>query len=161
MDLKEFLKGSKKPVIITEYIHWMASPKMKKSKEDKETIVTRKAFADKYGISRQALHDLENKEGFWELVKLTRKRELRDKTGNVLMALYRTALKGGKASEVMAWLKYIEDWNEKSVLELEGGVENKLDSTEKELIKQSLKYGKYNIRRDNKGQDKTKMGGKE
>ena len=40
-------------------------------------------------------------------------------TPNVIMALGKTAMKTGKAPEVMAWLKLIEGWEEKSKMGLD------------------------------------------
>lgn len=40
-------------------------------------------------------------------------------TPNVIMALGKTAMKTGKAPEVMAWLKLVEEWEEKSKMGLD------------------------------------------
>lgn len=42
-------------------------------------------------------------------------------TPNIIMALSKTAVKTGKAPEVIAWFKIIEDWKEKNSIELNAG----------------------------------------
>lgn len=94
-----------------EFARFCAMPK--KSREKEYGYWQFKTFAEKHDMSNETLTDWRKEEEFWQEVNKNRKIWFKDKTPEVIQALYRTILKDGKASEVMAWFKLIEEYTEK------------------------------------------------
>ncbi|MCK9578716.1 hypothetical protein M0R01_04500 [bacterium] len=70
-------------------------------------------FCKKNKINNETLCRWKNEPEFYEEVRLCWKKWGKDRTPNVIAGLYRTAVKEGKAAESLAWMKIVEDWQEK------------------------------------------------
>ena len=76
-------------------------------------------FAKGNNVHPGTLVEWKKDKEFWEEVKDHWKRWGRDRTPSVIASLYNTAVKDGKASEVLAWMKIIEDMQDKSTVKVE------------------------------------------
>lgn len=74
---------------------------------------TQKDLAVVLGVPEATLSDWKKREGFWEEVMKNVKDWARDKTPNVVMGLYRRAVKTGDAKAATLWIKWLHDWQEK------------------------------------------------
>jgi hypothetical protein len=99
-------KDLKNPLTYQDFIEWSALPDTEKEPR------THQEFAIKNGISNGTLTDWKNREGFWDEVKEKRKVWAKGRTSNVILGLYRRALKAGTASEVKLWLQVFDDFVE-------------------------------------------------
>ncbi len=118
------------------YVIWKSLPAMLRG-TNKETL-------DKFGISDDlsiSLLEIKNQTEFAKRFRIKRAtcsewnniivddNLIRDSilkwakmiTPNIVMALSKTATRTGKAPEVIAWFKIIEDWKEKNSIELNAG----------------------------------------
>jgi hypothetical protein len=105
-------------------------------------------FAHHYGMNENTLTLWRKEPAFWEAVDSNRKSWFKERTPEVLLALYRTILKKGQANEVGLWLKYIEEWAEKSKTEVEGRFETtqKVEATAEveKAVKEFVEWRKKN-----------------
>jgi len=72
-------------------------------------------FAKEYKVDAGTLSGWMNEEKVKEKIRNNWKEWGRDRTPDVILALYRTAVKDGKSSEVTAWMKIVDEWEEKMV----------------------------------------------
>lgn len=79
---------------------------------------TLKDFAKKNKVSPDTLTDWQKEDGFWDEVRKLWKEWGRGRTPDVILGLYRKAVKDGNASEALAWFKLIEDWQEKQTIDI-------------------------------------------
>ncbi len=101
------------------------------------SIRTKSAFAEKYNVDMNTLKDWEETAVFKDEFKNT-KRWLSKATPRVLMSLTTQAIRSGKAPEVMAWMKIVNDFTEK-VSFTPGGAVYIVEEKRKQEIKQSFK----------------------
>ena len=69
-------------------------------------------FAKKYKVNPGTISDWLKEDEIKEKIRENWKVWGRDKTPDVLISLYRTAIREGKASEVKAWMQIVEDIKE-------------------------------------------------
>ncbi len=94
-----------------EFVRFTAFPNILREKEF--GFDTDSAFGKKHRVNPDTLCRWKNEQTFWDEVKKTWKRWGKDKTPDVILGLYRTAVKQGRAAEALAWMKIVEDWQEK------------------------------------------------
>lgn len=94
-----------------EFIAWIALPEEFRSPKNQGE------FAQKFGVCQDTLSDWKKIGGFWDEVKAERQRWGKERTPNVILGLYRKAVKEGNAAEAKLWLQYIEGWAEKKDIE--------------------------------------------
>ncbi len=82
-----------------------------------ESEPTLKAFAIKFGVHQDTLTNWKKREDFLSAVGARRSDWGKDKTGNVLAALYRRCVKYGMSYDVEMYLAYFEGWDKKQVIE--------------------------------------------
>ena len=99
-----------------QFIRFMALPRVFRTKEFGFGLL--KDFAEKYDLSLDTLTDWQKKKGFWKAVGKEVRKWTKDKTPNVLLALYNKIVRDGNAAESKLWLQYVEDWAEKHGVEL-------------------------------------------
>ena len=80
-------------------------------------------FAKKFGIKRATCSEWNKILFDKNLINENFLRWAKMITPNVIMALAKTAIKTGKAPEVMAWMKLVEGWEEKSKMEIDASPE--------------------------------------
>ena len=114
-----------------EFIEWIGLPVAER--EPKE----QKQFALKVGVGPQQLSGWKNEEGFWETVRIERLKWAQNKTSNVLLGLYGSALKGNP-NAVKLFLEYAGEFVETLKIKTD---KSELSDKDKELLKQALKYG--------------------
>lgn len=95
----------------SEFIAWIALP------EEFRVPKTQGGLAKKFGVCQDTLSDWKKIGGFWDVVKAERQRWGKERTPNVILGLYRKAVKEGNAAEAKLWLQYIEGWTEKKDIE--------------------------------------------
>jgi len=120
----------RKKIEFKEFIDWMALP----TKERKPS--SHKELAEELNVDNGTLSDWKNYEGFWEKVREERMKWVKDKTSNVLLALYKKILKSGNAAEVRVFLEYAGEYEQK----LDVSLKEKLTDDEKELLNKALDY---------------------
>ena len=97
-----------KPGELMQFIDWIAQPaplRIPKTQNDLATLLD---------VSIATLSDWKKRPGFWDEVKERTIFWGRERTPNVIAALYRKAVKEGNAFESKLWLQYIEGWKEKT-----------------------------------------------
>lgn len=90
-----------------EFIVWIATPK--ELREPK----TQSGLAKKFGVGEDTLSEWKRRNSFYDEVSKKRKEWGRDRTPDVIHALYSNILKTGSVSGVKLWLQYFEGWVEK------------------------------------------------
>lgn len=104
---------------------------------DLMTIHTKTKFAETYGVSRVTLNEWDKKyETKKEMIQV--KRIMHRMTSRILLSLATTAIKTGKAPEVMAWMKITEDFSEKVSVDHTGEIYT-LPEEKKARIKELFK----------------------
>ncbi len=104
--------GPYKKTEYEEFIRFTALPRA--LREQDFGFMTDEAFIKHFKLSSATVFDWKSRENFWADVSRTTKRWGRDRTPNVLLSLYRTAVKQGKAAEAKLWLEIFEDFSTKS-----------------------------------------------
>jgi hypothetical protein len=104
---REDLKGLRYPAEYEEFIIWMALPEFYRVPK------TQRELAEKFGVGEDTLSEWKQREGFWEAVERKRKEWGKERTPNVILGLYRKAVRDGNAAEAKLWLQYFEGWAEK------------------------------------------------
>lgn len=85
-----------------DFIQWVAAPKpLRKPKTQRE-------LASSFGIGEDTLSDWKRRQDFWEKVSEARQKWTREKTSDVLYALYKKAVSSGNATEVRLWMEIVE-----------------------------------------------------
>jgi len=124
----------KKKIEYQQFVEWIGLPGPEREPK------TQEEFGLKLGVDVATLSCWKKTEGFWDLVRIERKKWAKDKVSDVLMGLYRTAVLEGKAAEAKLFMQYAEEFEEKSVLEIKGKIERKLNDEDRKLIKRALGY---------------------
>src|SRR3990167_6228497 len=93
---------------LMSFVDWVATPHALRE------IKTQKEFAVKYDIHETTLVGWKDRAGFWDEVKDRTISWGRQRTPNVVAALYRNAIQKGNAQEAKMWLQYVEGWKEKT-----------------------------------------------
>lgn len=101
-------KRLKREGTYNQFVLWVSLPDQLKKPP------TQGEFAKQHNISEVTLSTWKYRDGFWEEVKLIRKKWGQELTPNVLLGLYKNAKFDGKASEVKLWLQIFEDFKEKA-----------------------------------------------
>jgi hypothetical protein len=73
-------------------------------------------FAKRFKVNPGTLSEWLKEPEIQQEIKATWKRWGKQRTPNVIMALYKKAITEGNAIDVLAWMKIIEDWSEKTSL---------------------------------------------
>jgi len=97
------------------FIQWVATPKALRSPK------TQQELSKKFGVGADTLSEWKQQRGFWNEVAKKHKEWGRERTPDVISALYDRIMKTGGAAEVKLWMQVIEAWQEEEKPE-EGGV---------------------------------------
>jgi len=119
------------------FIDWIGLPSPERVPKNQREL------AFHLGVEESTLSNWKKTNGFWEEVRKKRIEWAKDKTSNVLLGLYRRALKEGGASEVKLFLQYAGEFNEKTILELEGKVEKELSPEDRALLEKAIDMGRF------------------
>jgi len=103
-------KGIKKVAEYNEFIQFMALPTIFRKKE--YGFDTLKEFAQENKVDPDTLTNWKKTEGFWDAVRQVTKDWGKGKTPDVILSLYKNILHTGRAADVLAWMKIVEDWVE-------------------------------------------------
>ena len=90
-----------------EFISWITLPY---SARDPKTQIE---FSKKFGVGQDTLSEWKQRKGFVESVKKKRYEWGRERTPEVIQALFKRISKTGGAPEVKLWFQIIEEWSEK------------------------------------------------
>ena len=98
----------RKPFEYAQFIKWIATPSVLRIPKIQGEL--EKEFV----VSQGLLSKWKKRDGFWDEVRLEMKVWAKDKTPNVIQAIYQIIIKQGKGSPQAAklWLQYIEQWAE-------------------------------------------------
>lgn len=88
-------------------VQWQALPSELRQPENQYEL------AKELNVDASTLSDWKKRDDYWDLVRDETKQWARDKTPDVVKALFKKAKRDGKAQEVGLWLKYFESWVEK------------------------------------------------
>lgn len=75
-------------------------------------------FAQHFGVHLNTLRNWKMKPEFQKAVTSFRKDWGKDRTANVMAALYRNILRNGNAYDVELWMAYMENWDRKQVVKI-------------------------------------------
>ena len=92
-----------------DFVVWIATPKSLREP------ATQGELAKQFGIGEDTLSDWKNRLDFWDEVVKERNRWTREKTSDVIHALYKRASESGGAQEVRLWMEIVEGLNSKQV----------------------------------------------
>lgn len=98
------------PAEYAQFVRWIATP------EPFREIKNQGDFAESIGVHQDTLTDWKKRDGFWGAVKEEISRFGRERTPNVIAALYKNILQKGGAPESKLWLQYVEGWREEQGL---------------------------------------------
>ena len=90
-----------------EFILWIALPKELREPN------TQAELSKHFGVGQDTLSEWKKKTGFWEEVAKQRKEWSKEKTSDIIYALYKRIIEMGSAAEVKLWFQLIEDWSER------------------------------------------------
>jgi hypothetical protein len=93
-----------------QFINWIAKPYS--AREPKTQIELAKLLE----VEEATLSDWKKREGFWDLVRAEIKDWAKEKTAEVIDAVFKGATSQdskGQSANAKLWLQYIEDWAEK------------------------------------------------
>lgn len=82
-------------------------------------------FAKKYDVDATTLSKWQRSDDFWQSVRQCWRRWGRERTPNVIAALYESATTDKRAAEIRLWLEAVEEDLETRVSELEKLIQNK------------------------------------
>ena len=124
---KKNSRRAKKPAEKEMLCRFVALPRVLRQEEFGFKNLT--DFAKKYEVDKATLSLWLREDEVKDKIRENWKEWGRDRTPNVILALYRTAVKEGRASEVKAWMQIIEEIEEKATVLHRGVVElvEKLD----------------------------------
>ena len=109
-----------------QFILWVATPKQLRVPK------TQRELAIDFGVGEDTLSEWKNRPDFTKKVAVKVKEFSKDKTTDVVHALYSRILRNGDPAAVRLWLQYVEGWADKSSMGQEE--ENSLASlTDSEL----------------------------
>lgn len=100
-----------------EFVQFMALPAFFRRKQ--YGFDTCKEFSDKFEVSENTLTKWRKRESFHKDIRKITKNWGKDRTPDVILSLYKTCLQYGRATEVMAWMKIVEDWTETTKVQTE------------------------------------------
>ena len=120
------LEGIQKPAEYLKFIEFMSLPRVIRKREFGIELL--QEFAKKYDLEPSTLSRWQNRKDFWSAVRKEMKGWAKNKTPNVILALYNKAIRDGNAKEAKLWFQYIEDWAEKHGVDL--GIGDDVDSIE-------------------------------
>jgi hypothetical protein len=90
-----------------EFILWISLPK--ELREPKTQV----ELSKKFRVGEDTLSSWKKQRGFWEEVSKKRKDWSKEKTSDVIYALYKRILETGNSAEVKLWFQLMEDWSER------------------------------------------------
>lgn len=126
-----------------EFIMWFAMPTLER---EKLGIETQTAFSEYYGVSRETLSRWKNRPDFEPRVDHVQQEWGKERTGDVVMGIYRSAVKGNPMSQLL-WLQYFKKFTPKTQVEHTAKVEigvNDIRFLIEGLPTQELKDEHYN-----------------
>ncbi len=113
----------KKEIEYRLFIQWLATPDIARE------LKTQTAFAEKFNVAEKTLSEWKDRDGFWEAVNKENKKLCKNKTAEVLNALYRKITTNAAAAEVKLWLEFVEDWSAKTEVKI-----RRLESADRDQI---------------------------
>lgn len=114
-----------------EFILWVALPK------ELRVPKTQAELSKHFGVGQDTLSEWKKQTGFWEKVSQQRKEWGKEKTSDIIYALYKRVLETGGAPEVKLWFQITEEWSERliTVSEKQDPLKNLTDAELALLIK--------------------------
>jgi len=88
----------------SDFVAWTGLPKELRAPK------TQRELARKFGVGEDTLSEWKQREGFWEAVTKKRKEWGRERTPDVIHALFKRIERTGSAAEVRLWLEVVEGW---------------------------------------------------
>ena len=95
--------------IFEEFILWYSCPEFERAKTN---IATQKDFAAHYNVAERTLSTWKDKPDFIQRVRYLRDKWAFDRTGTVIAAIYKSAVKGNPNSQKL-WMQVFEGFSEK------------------------------------------------
>ncbi|NLZ96512.1 MAG: hypothetical protein GX926_00725 [Candidatus Magasanikbacteria bacterium] len=114
-----------------KFILWIALPKELRKPN------TQVELSKHFGVGQDTLSEWKKRTGFWEEVARQRKEWSKEKTSDIIYALYKRIIETGNAAEVKLWFQLIENWSERfrTSIEEENPLTKLTDRELAELIK--------------------------
>lgn len=102
-----------------DFIEWIATPSSIRNPK------TQQELSKKFGVGQDTLSEWKSRQYFWEEVTKKRKNWGRERTPEVILAMYNRIIKTGNAAEVKLWLEYFESWSEKTAAVIQDPLKRK------------------------------------
>jgi hypothetical protein len=114
-----------------KFILWIALPKELRKPN------TQVELSKHFRVGQDTLSEWKKRTGFWEEVAKQRKEWSKEKTSDIIYALYKRIIETGNAAEVKLWFQLIENWSERfrTSIEEENPLTKLTDRELAELIK--------------------------
>ena len=109
------------------FIDWIAMPSVYRKPE------TQSDFSKDNKIDEDTLVKWKKRPGFYEEVTRRRRKYFKDDAGDVILALKRTCLKGGKGADAKVFLNYTEDLTDKAEVAIDADLKEVLEKVAKLL----------------------------
>lgn len=113
--------------VLDEYISWLAMPSVYRKPE------TQSEFSKQFKVDEDTLTNWKKRPGFYEEVTRRRRKYFKDDAGDVILALKRTCLKGGKGADAKVFLNYTEDLTDKAEVAVDADLKHVLEKVAKLL----------------------------
>lgn len=110
----------------SDFVAWTALP------TELRVPKTQRELSKKFGVGEDTLSEWKRRSGFWEEVTEKRKTWGRERTPDVMLALFKRIQRTGSAPEVRLWLEVVEGWQSK-LLEVPNPYAYLHDLTDEEL----------------------------
>lgn len=96
-----------------DFVLWTSLPKELRDPK------TQRELAREFGVGEDTVSEWKTRPGFWDAVSAQRLIWGKDKTSDVMHALYKRVLENGAAPEVRLWMEVIENWSSKEAKTLD------------------------------------------
>lgn len=93
-----------------DFVAWVALPTELRQPK------TQQDLAKEFGVGQDTLSEWKQRPDFWEDVSKKRREWGRERTPDVLLALFKRIQKTGGAAEVRLWMECIEGWQSKVIV---------------------------------------------
>ena len=100
--------------IFTEFIKWSV---MTKRERQDNLVPTAKVFAEKYNLHPSQLSRWKERDDFRWQKEQSQREKLQELTPDVIDAFFKRCIKYGMSNDIELWLKLVEGWDKKKVVE--------------------------------------------
>jgi hypothetical protein len=136
-------RGMAKVAEHLEYVRFTGTPRAFREKD--WGFNTDKEFANHFKVNPCTLVEWRKDPEFWNDVRDRLKDLLKDKIPDIMAGVYKKVIKDGSAAEAKFFMQYVDDWKEKSEVNVHYAAIKKLqESNERLFEEEKIKYREKN-----------------